>query len=370
MIHSLSLTNYRGFDTYRLEGLGPVNLIVGKNNSGKTSVLEAVHFLASGGDPSVLAQIALLRGETVFFGEDTESLKREAPEVSHFFWGHSLDLGSEFSIGADNGLSPLTVRVIQAKLVSESQQRLFDRFGESAAAFSLRVGGGANGEGEEPDSWLVSEEGALLELVYPYHRPRRMRHKAGPSIQYIAPESLEPRSMSDMWDRVLAEGRESEVIEAMRILEGDIADIVFLTGANARRASGQGGILAGFRNTKGRLPLGSLGEGIRRLLALSLSLIHSADGILLIDEIDTGLHWGVMQDMWQLVVRTAMDSNVQVFATTHSLDCLRGLAWLHESDPDVAQHVMVQKLDRNLKESVAFDTSQVHTAVEQEIELR
>lgn len=369
MIHSLSLNNYRGFDTYRLDGLGSVNLIVGRNNSGKTSVLEAVHFLASGGDPSVLARIASLRGEMVTLAEDIESSRPGgAPDISHFFHGHGFALGSEFSIGSDNGLAALTVRVVEAELVSKRQQSLFEEYGESAAVYSLRVEGGSNGETGEPDSWLVSEDGALWELAYPFRRTRRTRY--APTLQYITPDSLEPRSMRDMWDNVLTEGREDEVIAAMRILEGDIDDIVFLTGASAQRSSARAGILAGFHGAQGRLPLGSLGEGVRRLLALSLSLIHSADGTLLIDEIDTGLHWSVMQDMWRLVIRTAMDSNVQVFATTHSLDCLRGLAWLHESDPDVAQHVMVHKLDRNLKESVAFDASQVQTAVEQEIELR
>ena len=57
---------------------------------------------------------------------------------------------------------------------------------------------------------------------------------------------------------------------------------------------------------------------MRRLLALSLSLIRTEQGILLVDEIDTGLHWTVMEEMWRLVVETARRSSVQVFATTHS----------------------------------------------------
>ena len=109
---------------------------------------------------------------------------------------------------------------------------------------------------------------------------------------------------------------------------------------------------------------------MRRLLALSLSLIRTEQGILLVDEIDTGLHWTVMEEMWRLVVETARRSSVQVFATTHSYDCIRGLASLVESRPDLAGDVSIQKIERSLKEAVRFDAKDIRAAVEQNVELR
>ena len=112
--------------------------------------------------------------------------------------------------------------------------------------------------------------------------------------------------MRDMWDTVLTEGRESEVINAIRLLESDVESIHFLSGATFRSTSG--GVLVGFRGGGRRLPLGSFGDGMRRLLALSLSLVRTRNGVLLIDEIDTGLHFSVMEEMWKLVVTTALES--------------------------------------------------------------
>ena len=109
---------------------------------------------------------------------------------------------------------------------------------------------------------------------------------------------------------------------------------------------------------------------MRRLLALSLSLVRTGDGYLLIDEIDTGLHFSVMEKLWKLVVNTARESNVQVFATTHSYDCIQGLAALVDSSPGLASEVSVQKIENSLKNAVSLDAEQIRVAVRQEIEIR
>ena len=109
---------------------------------------------------------------------------------------------------------------------------------------------------------------------------------------------------------------------------------------------------------------------MRRLLALSLSLVRTANGFLLLDEIDTGLHFSAMEEMWRLVVNTARESNVQVFATTHSYDCIQGLAAFVESNPGLASELSVQKIEPSLAEAVSLDAEQVRVAVRQDIEVR
>ena len=58
---------------------------------------------------------------------------------------------------------------------------------------------------------------------------------------------------------------------------------------------------------------------------MAIALISAKGGVLLIDEIDTGLHYTVMADMWKLIAQTAAELDVQVFATTHSSDCVTAL---------------------------------------------
>ena len=202
-----------------------------------------------------------------------------------------------------------------------------------------------------------------------YSRTLRSRADEIP-VQFISQDSLERSSMSEMWDKVVIEGKEKDVVGAMKILESKLNSIVFLAGDGYFRYEAQGGILAGFEGEQGRLPLGSFGEGMRRLLALSLALAKTQNGILLVDEIDAGLHYSVMGDMWLLVAQTAKRHNIQVFATTHSFDCVRGLDWLCRSHPDLGEEVSIQKIEPELSMAVALDAAQIKISVEQDIEVR
>ena len=77
-----------------------------------------------------------------------------------------------------------------------------------------------------------------------------------------------------------------------------------------------------------------------------------------------------MEDLWRLVIHAARDKNIQVFATTHSYDCVKGLASLLEREPELAEDVSLQKLERRLDEAVAFRGEQIPIAIDHNIELR
>jgi hypothetical protein len=173
-----------------------------------------------------------------------------------------------------------------------------------------------------------------------------------------------------MWDTVVLNGRENEVIDALRLLEPRLSDIVFLSGAASFRYGSSAGVLVGLEGSRRRVPLGSLGDGMSRLLVLCVSLIQSAGGVLLVDEIGTGLHHLAMGNIWRLILTAAGQYDVQVFATTHSFDCISGLAWVCASHPELGAHVALQKIEPRLEEAVAFDAKSIQTTAAQGIEVR
>ena len=109
---------------------------------------------------------------------------------------------------------------------------------------------------------------------------------------------------------------------------------------------------------------------MQRLLTLAILLTTVKGGILLVDEIDTGLHYSVLADMWKLVIATAIKNDIQVFATTHSLDCLRGLNEACERNPEFASEVSTQTIDRNLDVAIAGDATDLRSALDLGIEVR
>ena len=363
MIAHLKLCKYRGFESYELADLARVNLLVGKNNCGKTSILEAVHFLVSKGDPSALARAAERRGEDrIRYDADVRHGRKtpDGPDISHFFVGHHFEPGAGFRLSSDAGW--VSVKIVTGN-DSEEQISFFED--DASQLFGLRIESNLL---DRIPVFPVAENGALV-------LEKRLRYIQSeiwpdlPPIEFITPDFLDFNAMRFIWDNVLMTGRESEVIDALNILEGDLQSIHFLT-SDFRRTSGTAGILLGFRGDARRVPIGSYGDGMRRLLALSLSLIQSANGFLLIDEIDTGLHWTAMEDMWRLIIHTARQSSIQVFATTHSYDCIRGLAALIESEPDLASDVSVQKIETSLEGAVSLDAEKIQVAVSQDIEVR
>ncbi len=355
MLKVLKLSQYRGFESYQLADLARVNLVVGKNNSGKTSVLEAVELLLSGGSVSAMVESVERREE---FGTGS----RYDADLSHVFHGHQCTPGASFKLSSTRHQS-LTGKILALEDIGEDADRweimleqiqMYDPEKEPGVAFGLSLGL----DKQPPIMLPITENGSLIRG--PWSRTR----DNGQSRRGASFLNLKLSSMQSAWNAVLEEGREEEIVEAMRILMPRIDSIQFLVG-NRRQ-----GILVGQKGVQLRLPIGSYGDGMRRLLAISLALVSTKNGCLLIDEIDTGLHWTVMEDMWRLVVEAAQRYNVQVFATTHSHDCIEGLSALIKSRPDLSESVAIQKVHRSLERAVCIPGEDIPIIVEQEIEVR
>src|ERR1700722_6772284 len=100
MLRTLVIDDFRAFEHFELQGLARINLLVGTNNLGKTSVLEAIYLLASG-DPRALATVSAPRGE--WTGDDLD--------IRHLFRGRDLDLARRFTI-AGEGAGKLTAEIL------------------------------------------------------------------------------------------------------------------------------------------------------------------------------------------------------------------------------------------------------------------
>lgn len=354
MLTKVEIKNYRGFPSYRMEGLTQVNLLVGKNNSGKTALLEGAQFLLSGGDPSVLEDAAQRRGELVILRSDRAALI----DPSHFFHGHILAPDAEFSIGGDNGYKPVQVRIAASKGKREEVEPSEPRSRYSRAV--LRIDGGRFPEPDAPRVFRITREGGVdLDVGT---RPRRLglpRLFDGPAVRFIGTDSLTMMTLGALWDEVQLNGSEEEVAAALRVLESEVSSVHMLTGMSAYGYySAKAGTIIGLKG-KQRVPLGSMGDGMRRMLSLATSLACTSGGALFVDEIDTGLHYSVMRDMWRLVVERAAKSGVQVFATTHSWDCIEGLSLLCQEDSSFRSKASVQKIDRTLTHSIPFSGESV-----------
>ena len=109
---------------------------------------------------------------------------------------------------------------------------------------------------------------------------------------------------------------------------------------------------------------------MRRVLAMIASLVNSENGYLLVDEIDTGLHHTVLNDIWRVIFETAQRLNIQVFATTHSWDCVKAFgSVLQEQTAPKGKLFRLERMDKNIQ-AIEYYPSELAVALQQQIEMR
>ena len=100
MFTNLKVRGYRGLSDFSLSPLGRVNLLVGGNNTGKTSILESLQLLMSVESSEGVAAITGRRGEYSYGNHQVDG---RIAHLVHMFAGHELELGSSFSVSAESG---------------------------------------------------------------------------------------------------------------------------------------------------------------------------------------------------------------------------------------------------------------------------
>jgi len=375
VIRTLNIDRFRGFEHYEVHGLGRINLLVGTNNCGKTTILEAIQLLASKGDPSTLWQIASRRGERL---ENTDARPTTLPEVDicHLFHGHEMDVGNQFKIEARTDITSesLTASVIDSS--RQQQRQLFNGGSDSES--------GTGDIADEPD-WAVEldwsatpEKAAWLALSIrggissdAVRRQPRGRSNGPIPVRFISTAGLTADDVVEMFEEIVLTREEELVTEALQAIDPTIERLATISGDRRRGSPGErGGILVRCQGSDRRIPIGSMGDGMWRILGLALALASAENGILLVDEIDTGLHFSVLETMWRMVDMASKRLGVQVFATTHSRDAYESLAAISRSSVSEGSEVTIQRIVRAKRQSVAFNEQEIIASAERGTEVR
>lgn len=364
MLTALNIAGFRSFKALRVNGLARVNLFVGANNAGKTSLLEAIEILAIG-RPWGLFRSPARRGEEAARWSGDERFGGGPPDLdlSHLFYGHALR-GGVFTIESIGGTRRFVecacfAIVLDADAaVGQPKLPSLDTAG-SSMAISFKS------DSVSSPVILALSQGDGLSWEVRRRYSVSAQEDISP-VNFVRPDEPSSLHLTAMWDRVVLTPEEEQVVEALKIIEPRIERIAFV--GEERRSTRR--ILLKLSDSEHRLPLGSVGDGLKRLLGLSLNLLPAKKGVLLVDEIDTGLHFSVMADMWKMIIETAIRLDVQVFATTHSLDCVHALAWVREKLPEQQFQVMLHRVERGLDRTVSYTLEEVATAAKNHIEVR
>jgi hypothetical protein len=352
MLQSFSAENFRCFKSLTVEPLARINLIGGKNNVGKTSFLEALflHYGPPSHSRHLMDFLRTLEHFSIGRGEFWEWLFRNKKPDS------TIRLKSS----GDNGLTrELTIRLVEPDTIALPKEVPGTGTAELPGRYELRLNYAEKDEtGDTQQEFVLSPSGTAS-------RTKSTSKSPIPSApwMYLGASALQDPDDAERFGQLEKIGREREIVATLQLLEPRISRLALIVSAGVPILHGEIGI-------GHMIPVRLMGEGIRRLLSIALAIANCSGGICLIDEIENGLHYSVMKDVWKAVACAARKTDVQLFATTHSWECL---VKCHEAFADDETYDFRWHRLQNVRgevQAVSHDREMIEAAIYSGVEIR
>lgn len=349
MIESLSVSSFRGFDNLEIHGLKRINVLVGQNASGKTALLEAI-FLASGGSPELALRVQAQRGLSQMI---QITLDRGSYESLWKYLFHKLDQSKAVSINLIG--SPSNTRSLT--IAYENQESAVLPFGKGGVEspfiipikFTWRS---YQGEVTEAQPTITKEGlniGGTGEVI--------------PVFLFSSSATINAAENAGRFSELDLQGRSRVVVDALR------KEFPYLLGISIQVVSGVPTLHASVSFSDMKIPLGLLSGGINKLTGILLAVALKPHGVVLIDEIENGLHYDHLRTIWSSLLSICKEQNTQIFASTHSQECLNAALETIRGNEDDFALIRTERVDGRCK-AQAFGGRQFQSAIQQNIEVR
>src|SRR3989338_8686831 len=354
MIYSkVEIQNFRCFKNLKIEKMQRVNLITGKNNVGKTAFLETL-FIMAGTSGELMLRTDSFRGMPGVRINLSGTGATESP-LNSFFYNFSSD--REITLKAENGKNWRKI-IIKSAPPSTLLMSTSNEDGRTA----LR------GEQSRDLCELIYEDSSGEKftnkiILFPEKNQISFGDKNRPALFeaiFLHNVSYNPKEDVGRLGRLLEIKKDKEIIEELKVLEPRLEDIRI----------GNDTILVGLEGMERRIPLALSGLGMIKILRLVVSMLSAPGGVVLVDEIEVGLHWKALSSVWQVVEKVAREYDVQVVATTHSLECIRSAVDIFSASDSFNLGVFRLEQSQGTIISVSYDKESINAALDNDLEIR
>jgi len=360
MYRLFRIQNFRCFSELEVTDLERVNLIAGVNNVGKTALLEALFLHCGAYNPALTLRLNAFRG--------LESIKIELGKWVETPWDSlfsAFDPSKQIELEGENEAGGR--RILRLKIVRQPEE--LARIGQSIKHETNQIEG----------SSLSSETAQVLELECEEGKDRRRYHmildQKGIRSEPIPPAPPFPAFFqaarvrnpvaedAERFGKMEVVGQQDVLSKVLQVIEPRLRRLAVVVAGGMPVIHGDIGL--------GRLvPLPVMGEGMARLASLVLSMGSAPNGVVLLDEIENGLHHSILHKVWQAIGEVARQFNVQVFAATHSLECIMAAhkAFQESEIYDFRLH-RLERVNDTIRD-VSYDRESLDAAIEAGLEVR
>ena len=355
MINELSIKNFKILRDLKIPKLSPVTLIAGKNNVGKSTVLEAIFFSNSYAQADTFLKLNMIRGA-------------QASTVTEL-WKSYFNLASTekkmcIKKGEENSTKTVTVSLENGKKADKqvgeilpvndtlklSNNNVLDQYLSISAT---------DGTEEDNIAFYIGFDGKLqtedLNQQNNQVRNSTFTQYLGARIGYGG------SNLAELYGKIDLEGKSNIVIKALKLFDPEITDIKTIV------QNGIAKLYVTLENGK-KLPVDYMGDGINKLMSICISILANPNAIILIDEIENGFHYTMHKKIWEMIISAANEVNTQVIATTHSYECIQGASDAIGTD-DKFSYVRLDQIDEQIV-AKCMSAEQLKLALDSEMEVR
>lgn len=294
-LNEIKIHGFRGIKDLELEGLHRINVLLGNNNCGKSSVLESIMIMMGAAKPSLAIEMNLNR--------DYNKIQKE--DLQLFF--HNLDadaqinLYGKFDTGTSRDLNISYFESNERNLpISDSGDADIKR---EHSIFGLKYDY-SDGDNKNTSTLTVDLGKERITINTSEKKP------SAPNTAFVAPR-YNFNDFIKHFNKIVTDKEKDNVLEVLRFVEPRISDVT-VVGDKVMVDVGLGKMV----------PINVLGDGTRKMFMLVTAMYSVKGGILLIDEVDNGLYYKTMSVLWRALLKASESLDIQLFVSTHSLDSL------------------------------------------------
>ena len=351
MLDRLRIRNYRGFSDLEIPRLSRVNVIAGGNNAGKTALLEAIFLLSGAGRPDFALNSHILRTA----GAESEDRITRGALVETWWRPLFFDFDARGTIEIAGEHEPFGHLALHVALQSQRRVELpmqdagrTNLTATDELTFSFQQG---EAESARTAARLVGDKVEFEQRqevrIFPcFLATTGSRTDRDAAVRLGA---LRKRKQGDV------------LLEALQVIEPRLRSV------EDNSASG-GPMIWGDIGLSELVPLAAMGEGMTRFANTVLAMANVTDGVMLIDEVENGIHHSVLADVWRVIDDASRRFGVQVFATTHSFECVHAADQAIKTDA-LSLHRLSRDDDGSCR-CVTYDRADVAAAIRHDIEVR
>jgi ABC-type cobalamin/Fe3+-siderophores transport system ATPase subunit len=354
MIRSVELRNFRSFNRAKLSDLSRINIVVGDNGSGKTALLEGM-FLAAGPSPEIALRTRQWRGY------EGERYTGTVEELERALWGdmfHNFNFSKPAVVtltGTQNHNRTLRVTARGEKNPLTAPNRIARRSGKVAV---------------EPIPiefrWQIPLRNDLV--VYPRFDDGRLYLPHMPETEIQATFFAANRTYSAM-ETAQRFSSLSKLYQDEKFVRMFTEHFQRITGLSIQSSAQVPMLFADVTSIAEKIPLSLTSGGMNKLAAILLTPANQPGGVVLIDEIESGFYHKRLPQIWRSIYALAVEYKSQVFASTHSAECLEAVSALAAEHPDDFSLIrpVMEGGETVLRQ---FSGSRFVTAMEEQIDIR